>query len=64
MCIAYGASCVGVPDANLTKAQLTLQNAPNWDGPFGQGLTPVTTGITLVVTLFLGIGLISVVCTM
>ena len=42
----------------------TLALAPNWNGPFGQALTPVTTGITLVVALGLGITLIGVVNTM
>ena len=46
--------------ANLT----TLALPSDWDGPFGQGLTPGTTAITLIAALIIGGGAITVVNTM
>ncbi|KAI0803178.1 hypothetical protein BC629DRAFT_106875 [Irpex lacteus] len=53
---AYGKSC------GLTNMTLTL--APNWDGPFGQGLNTATTAITLIAALIVGGGAIGTLITM
>ena len=64
-CTAYSAAC-GSPSPNITvaAADIALTVPANWDGPFGQGLNTGTTVISVIITFFLGVGLITVVNTM
>lgn len=59
---AYGTAC----NLNTTaqKEFTTLTLPPDWDGPFGQGLSPVATAFVLIIALLLGSSSIWVVCTM
>jgi len=56
---AYATAC-----NQSTTTLMALQLPSTWDGPFGQGLSPVTTAITLIVALTVGCGAIGVLITM
>ncbi|KAI0727741.1 hypothetical protein C8Q72DRAFT_838302 [Fomitopsis betulina] len=59
---AYGTAC-GL-NATEAKTLTTLSLPADWDGPFGQGLSPVATAFVLMIALMLGTSSIYVVCTM
>ncbi|KAI0095233.1 hypothetical protein BDY19DRAFT_916890 [Irpex rosettiformis] len=61
---AYLNACKGSNVTNLTATDFTLTLAPNWDGPFGQGLNTATTAITLIAALLLGGGCIGTLLVM
>lgn len=50
LAVAYASACNETIPAILT----TLTLPPGWDGPFGQGLTPATTAVTLIAALVIG----------
>lgn len=60
--LAYGTAC-GL-NATEAKTLTTLSLPADWDGPFGQGLSPVATAFVLMIALMLGTSSIYVVCTM
>ncbi|KZT68103.1 hypothetical protein DAEQUDRAFT_790920, partial [Daedalea quercina L-15889] len=61
---AYGTACGTALNmtANATLTTLTLPS--DWDGPFGQGLSPVATAFVLIITTLLGSGSIYILCSM
>ena len=61
--IVYAAACLNAT-ITLPASVTTLELPPDWDGPFGQGLTPATTAITFIAALMVGGGAIAVVNTM
>lgn len=60
--LAYGTAC-GL-NATQAKTLTTLSLPADWDGPFGQGLSPVATAFVLILALLLGTSSIYVVCSM
>ncbi|EKM52369.1 uncharacterized protein PHACADRAFT_260689 [Phanerochaete carnosa HHB-10118-sp] len=60
----YTAACLSGVNVTVPASLATLMTPDNWDGPFGQGLTPATTAITLIAALLVGGGAIAVVNTM
>jgi len=60
----YAAACLNSTKAAVPANLTTLALPGSWDGPFGQGLTPATTAITLIAALMVGGGAIAVVNSM
>ncbi|KAH9922343.1 uncharacterized protein BXZ73DRAFT_104161 [Epithele typhae] len=61
----YTGACTGVNHtSNLSAVALTPVLPANWDGPFGQGLNPALTAVSVIAATILGVGLITTVNTM
>ena len=60
----FAAACLNYASAVVSPNFTALALPPDWDGPFGQGLTPATTAITLIAALVVGGGAIAVVNSM
>lgn len=62
--VAYAAACLASVNVTVPTTETTLTLPPDWDGPFGLGLSPAGTAVTLIAGLLLGSGAIFVVNTM
>ena len=60
VCLAYGTACN--LNATAQKEFTTLTLPADWDGPFGQALSPVATAFVLIIGVLLGSSSIWVVC--
>ncbi|TBU59860.1 hypothetical protein BD310DRAFT_816208 [Dichomitus squalens] len=59
---AYSTACTNITAVNASQVTLTLP--PDWDGPFGQGLTTGTTVVAVIAAFVLGLCSITIVNTM
>ncbi|TFY52556.1 hypothetical protein EVJ58_g9950 [Rhodofomes roseus] len=61
---AYGTACGTALNTTVAASLTTLTLPPDWDGPFGQGLSPVATGFVVAIAAALGGTSIWILCSM
>ncbi|KAH9921104.1 uncharacterized protein B0H18DRAFT_1021906 [Fomitopsis serialis] len=61
---AYGAACGTALDTTIAASLTTLTLPPDWDGPFGQGLSPVATGFVVAIAATMAGTSIWILCSM
>jgi len=61
---AYSAACLSSLNQTIPATEIAIALPANWDGPFGLGLGMPATIFTVIVTTFLGGGLIYTLCSM
>jgi len=61
---AYGTACGTALNTTIAASLTTLTLPPDWDGPFGQGLSPVATGFVVAIAATMAGTSIWILCSM